>query len=215
MTLRTRLFAMVYDRQTAIAERAGLATMRAALLGGARGQVLEIGGGTGANLSYYGRFVDSLTVTEPEPAMLRRLERKVYQQAFAARVVAAPADRLPFDDASFDTVVSTLVLCGVPDQLQALRELRRVLRTGGELLFLEHVRAGDPRVARFQDRVNGIHRFVVLCDCNRSTLDAITEAGFMVTNVEHTRLPKAPEYLSPAIVGSATTPASRHADNRD
>lgn len=213
MSLRARLFAGNYERLNAGAERAGLATVRLALLNGARGRVLEIGGGTGANLPYYGRAVESLTVSEPDPAMLRRLERKVSQQATAARLVRAPAEHLPFDDATFDTVVSTLVLCEVNDQQRALRELRRVLRPTGELLFLEHVRADDPRMARLQDRLNPVHRFVVGCNCNRRTLDSIRDAGFVVTKVQHIRLPKVPQYISPAIAGIATaghaTPPAR------
>jgi Methylase involved in ubiquinone/menaquinone biosynthesis len=78
--------------------------------------VLEIGGGTGANLGYYGAGVESVTVTEPEPPMLKRLERKAREQNSQATVLRAPAEDLPFEDASFDTVVSTLVLCGVDDQ---------------------------------------------------------------------------------------------------
>ena len=93
------------------------------------------------------------------------------------RGAARPAEDLPFEDATFDVAVSTLVLCGVDDQPRALRELRRVLRPGGQLLFIEHVRSGDTRLARSQDRMNGINRFVVGCDCNRPTLDSIREAG--------------------------------------
>src|SRR5690348_12746628 len=144
MSLRSRLFALTYDRQLARAEDAGLRALRERLLAGAGGDVLEIGGGTGANLPWYGPAVGSLTITEPEPPMLRRLERRVREHSAsqhgpAPRVVRAPAEDLPFGDGSFDTAVSTLVLCGVRDQPRALRELRRVLRPGGRLLFLEHV----------------------------------------------------------------------------
>jgi ubiquinone/menaquinone biosynthesis C-methylase UbiE len=207
MTLRSRFFAMTYDRQIARAEKAGLRAYREGVLAGANGRVLEIGGGTGANLLFYGPAVESLTLTEPETPMLRRLEHKVRAQAPAATVLRAPAEDLPFEDGTFDVAVSTLVLCGVDDQPRALRELRRVLRPGGQLLFIEHVRSTDPELARFQDRMNGINRFVVGCDCNRPTLDSIKEAGFTITQVEHTTLPKAPKFARPAIVGSATTPA--------
>ena len=131
MTLRSRFFAMTYDRQMAKVEKAGLLACRQAVLAGASGQVLEIGGGTGANLRFYGSAVESLTLTEPETPMLRRLERKARAQAPAATVLRAPAEDLPFDDNTFDVAVSTLVLCGVDDQPRALRELRRVLRPGG------------------------------------------------------------------------------------
>jgi ubiquinone/menaquinone biosynthesis C-methylase UbiE len=140
--------------------------------------------------------------------MLRRLERKAGEQAPDATVLRAPAEDLPFEDATFDVAVSTLVLCGVDDQPRALRELRRVLRPGGQLLFIEHVRSGDTHLARSQDRMNGINRFVVGCDCNRPTLDSIQNAGFTVTHVEHTTMPKVPKFASLVIVGSATVPAS-------
>jgi ubiquinone/menaquinone biosynthesis C-methylase UbiE len=207
MTLRARFFALTYDRQMARAERAGLAEFRARLLAGAAGRVLEIGGGTGANLPCYGPAVEELTITEPQPAMLRRLERKAHQEAPAAQVLRAPAEDLPFEDGAFDVAVSTLVLCGVDDQPRALRELRRVLRPGGQFLFLEHLRSDDPRLARLQDRMNWLNRLVVCCDCNRPTLSSIQEAGFTVTHLEHTRLPKAPKFVGPAIMGSAASPA--------
>jgi ubiquinone/menaquinone biosynthesis C-methylase UbiE len=207
MGLRTRLFAAVYDRQLARAEDAGLRALRLRLLAGAGGDVLEIGGGTGANLTCYGPAVGSLTVTEPEPPMLRRLERRVREQRPATRVLRAPAEDLPFEDGSFDVAVSTLVLCGVGDQPRALRELRRVLRPGGRLLFLEHVRSADPGTARLQDRVNWLNRLMVCCDCNRPTLDTIRRSGFTVTELEHTALPMAPVYVRPTILGSAARSA--------
>jgi ubiquinone/menaquinone biosynthesis C-methylase UbiE len=179
------------------AERAGLADFRAQLLAGAAGQVLEIGGGTGHNLPHYGPAVGSL----------RRLQRKARQQAPAAQVLRAPAEDLPFEDGTFDVVVSTLVLCGVGDQPRALREVRRVLRLGGQFLFLEHLRADDPGLARLQDRLNWLNRLVVCCDCNRPTLASIQDAGFTITHLEHMTLPKAPKFVGPAILGSATTPA--------
>jgi ubiquinone/menaquinone biosynthesis C-methylase UbiE len=207
MSIRATLFAMTYDRQIARAEEAGLRAMRQRLLAGADGQVLEIGAGTGANLSCYGPEVESLTVTEPLVPMVRRLERKVSDHGTAAKVLRAPAEDLPFDDDAFDVAVSTLVLCGVDDQPRAVRELRRVLRPGGRLLFFEHVRSDDPARARLQDRLNWLNRLVVMCECNRPTLNTITQAGFTVTSLEHTALPKAPKFVSPAIMGVATKPA--------
>jgi len=207
MTLRSRLFAMTYDRQMTKVEKAGLGAYREGLLAGAAGRVLEIGAGTGSNLRFYGPAVESLTLTEPETPMLRRLERKAAEQAPGATVLRAPAEDLPFEDATFDVAVATLVLCGVDDQPRALRELRRVVRPGGRLLFIEHVRSGDAHLARSQDRMNGINRLVAGCDCNRPTLDSIREAGFTVTRAEHTTMPKVPKFASPAVVGSATVPA--------
>jgi ubiquinone/menaquinone biosynthesis C-methylase UbiE len=208
MSLRSRIFAMMYDRQMASAEKAGLHAMRERLLAGAGGDVLEIGAGTGANLACYGPGVTSLTITEPEPPMLRHLQRKAKEQRPAAKVLRAPAEDLPFDDHSFDVAVSTLVLCGVDDQPRALRELRRVLRPGGRLLFFEHVRSADPATARLQDRVNWLNRILVCCDCNRPTLDTIRAVGFTVADLEQTALPKAPKFVRTAILGSATAPVA-------
>jgi ubiquinone/menaquinone biosynthesis C-methylase UbiE len=208
MGLRNRLFAFTYDRVSNRSERAGLAAMRKDLIAGASGNVLEIGSGTGANLGYYGVRVESLTVTEPERPMLKRLERKAREQSSTATILRAPAEDLPFEDASFDTVVSTLVLCGVDDQARVVRELRRVLRPGGRLIFMEHVRSDDPRIAKKQDRMNPVNRFVMCCDCNRRTLDTIRSAGFEITELEQTELPKAPPFVRPLIVGTATAPVA-------
>lgn len=207
MSLRDSLFAMMYDKQMTRAEKAGLRAMRERLLANAIGQVIEIGSGTGANLACYGPAVESLTVTEPSVPMVRRLERRVSDRGWAAKVLRAPAEDLPFDDDAFDVAVSTLVLCGVNDQPRAVRELRRVLRPGGKLLFLEHVRSDDPARARLQDRMNWLNRTLVMCDCNRPTLGTIRQAGFTVTSLEHTALPKAPKFVSPAIMGVATKAA--------
>ena len=136
--------------------------------------------------------------------MLRRLERKVRESAVDATVLRAPAEDLPFEDDAFDVAVSTLVLCGVDDQPRALRELRRVLRPGGRLVFIEHVRSAEPKLARKQDRMNGINRFMVGCECNRPTLLTIEAEGFDVTKIEHTTVKKIPKWVSPFIVGSAT-----------
>ena len=204
MSLRSRFFALTYDRSLARIEKAGLRALREGLLADVAGRVLEIGGGTGANLPHYGSTVDSLVLTEPETPMLRRLERRVREYSRPLTVLRAPAEDLPFDDGSFDVAVSTLVLCGVSDQPRALRELRRVLRPGGRLIFIEHVRADEPRLARFQDRMNGLNRFMVGCECNRATLDTIRAAGFEVETLEHTTLNKAPRFARPLIAGVAT-----------
>ena len=201
MSLRWTILAPVYDRMSRKSEEAGMGVMREGLLAEASGRVLEIGGGTGANLRYYDGL-ESLVVTEPEPAMLRRLQDRMREQSVRAEVVQAPAEGLPFEDASFDTVVSTLVLCGV-DQERSLGEVRRVLRPGGRLLFLEHVRSDDPALARLQDRMNRLNRFLVGCECNRATLTAIEAAGFTISRVERTTMPEAPKFVRPAIVGTA------------
>jgi ubiquinone/menaquinone biosynthesis C-methylase UbiE len=207
MSLRKNIFAAMYDPMSRANEKAGLRDLRHGLLADVSGSVLEIGGGTGANLLHYDGKVESLVVTEPEPAMLRRLQRKAREQAPLAKILRAPAEDLPFEDGSFDTVVSTLVLCGVDDQARALRESRRVLRPGGRLLFLEHVRSDDPSLARFQDRMNWLNRIVVDCDCNRPTLATIEASGFTIDQLERTAMPKGPKFVRPLIVGAASVGA--------
>jgi ubiquinone/menaquinone biosynthesis C-methylase UbiE len=207
MPIKKTLFAATYDRMSRKSEEAGVRALRRDLLADASGNVLEIGAGTGINLPHYDGNVASLVITEPEPAMLRRLQQKAREQAPLAKVLRAPAEDLPFEDGTFDTVVSTLVLCGVDDQERALREARRVLRPGGRLLFMEHVRSDDPALARFQDRMNWLNRLIVDCDCNRPTLTTIERAGFHVSRLDRTTLPKAPKFVRPLIVGAATTSA--------
>jgi ubiquinone/menaquinone biosynthesis C-methylase UbiE len=205
MSLRWTIMAPAYDRMTRASEHAGMRELRQDLVAGASGRVLEIGAGTGMNLPHYNGSLESLVLTEPQAPMLRRLQRKAHEHAPNAQVLRAPAEDLPFEDDSFDTLVTTLVLCGVDDQPRALREARRVLRPGGSLLFLEHVRADDPGVARFQDRMNWLNRVVVGCDCNRPTLSTIEAAGFTVSQLEHSELPKAPKFARPLIFGTANS----------
>jgi|SRR5579862_108411 len=204
MSLRSTLFAATYDRMSRKNEEAGVRALREGLLAGASGRVLEIGAGTGVNLELYGNGLETLVMTEPDTAMLKRLQQKASEQAANAEVVQAPAEALPFEDGSFDTVVSTLVLCGVDDPSKALSEAHRVLRPNGRLLFLEHVRSDDPGFARFQDRMNWLNRLVVQCNCNRSTRASIEAAGFTVTQLEHSEMPKAPKFVRPLIVGTAS-----------
>ena len=204
MNVYGRLFARLYDRALAGAERAGLAERRRSLLAGAQGRVLEIGAGTGLNLAHYPAGIEEVVLTEPEEPMARRLEARLRDRGLAWRVVRAQAESLPFEDSSFDTVVCTLVLCTVDDPQRALAEIRRVLRPGGRLLFLEHVRSEDPRLAQWQDRLHGLqYRFGHGCHCNRPTLAFVESSGLRVDAVERGRIPNAPPIVRPSIVGRA------------
>jgi ubiquinone/menaquinone biosynthesis C-methylase UbiE len=195
--------ARLYDPFLALGERRGMAARRRALLAGARGRVVEIGAGTGANLGAYPGAVDALVLTEPDPGMRRRLEQRVARSERPASVVAAGAEALPFADASFDTVVSTLVLCTVPDADAAVRELRRVMRPGGRLLFIEHVRADSPRLARRQDRLARPWRaFAAGCRCNRPTLDVL-RAHFGLVAAEPAVWRGMPRIVHPLVAGHA------------
>src|SRR5215213_3777413 len=202
-----RVFAALYDPLGVPMERGWMGGRRARLLSEARGRVLEIGGGTGANLSYYGD-VDRVTVVEPDPFMRKRLGPKSLAARVPVEVSAAGAEVLPFADASFDTVVSTLVLCTVPDQGSALREIRRVLRPDGRLLFIEHVRASGS-IARWQDRIDPLWgKLLAGCHPNRDTVTAMGEAGFETETLESFYPPVLLSGLTPHVQGSATV---RHA----
>lgn len=205
------IFARFYDRMTAGTERAGLGEMRRALLSSASGRVLELGAGTGHNLPYYTDAVSELVMTEPDPHMARRLRQRLADEPVAAwnpTVVEEPAEQLPFDDGSFDTVVATLVFCTVEDPQRALAEARRVLVEGGRLLYLEHVRSSRPGLGRWQDLLQLPWGFFAGgCHPNRPTDQTIADAGFWIDSLERDKLPKAPPLVRPLIHGVARRPS--------
>jgi SAM-dependent methyltransferase len=199
-----RLFSAAYDRGFEKTEEAGLRQMRHDLLAEARGKVLELGAGTGFNLVHYPEAIESLTLVEPDPYMTRQLRPKLAAARREAEIVEAPAERLPLEDDSFDTVVVTLVLCTVPDQAAALAEIARVLKPDGQLLFIEHVLSRDADLARWQDRLHGPWRFLGDgCHCNRDTVTAISSSSLQIDQLEHDRLPKVPPIVQPLIRGRA------------
>lgn len=203
--MKGRLRAALYDLVCRGFERKHGRALREPVLAEARGRVLEIGVGTGANLPHYPGTVEELVVTDPSPGMLRRTRRRADALGRTVTAVEARAESLPFADASFDTVVSTLVLCSVDDQARALSEIRRVLRPGGRFLFAEHVRSDEPRLARWQDRLEGVWAFLADgCHPNRDTLAAIERHGFSVERLERAPIPGAPPIVRPSIAGSAT-----------
>ena len=205
-----RFGARIYDRfLMGASQQAGLADKRREALAEASGEVLEIGAGTGLNLAAYPREgITRLVCTEPNAAMSRQLEARSSEAPVEVEVVAASAERLPFADASFDCVTGTLVLCEASSPPAALAEIARVLRPGGQYLFLEHVRSVDHDHARKQDRWAPIWRSVSGgCNCNRDTLATIKASPLTVEKAELGRFPKAPQIVKPLLIGSAVLAA--------
>jgi ubiquinone/menaquinone biosynthesis C-methylase UbiE len=199
-----RIFALAYDPFLWLSEIAGMRRMRSALLGGARGRVVEIGAGTGLNIARYPDGIAELVLAEPDPAMRHRLARRLHRNAQDARIVDAPAERLPLADASVDTVVSTLVLCTVDDPDRVLREIARVLRPDGQLLFIEHVRAKSRFLAACQDSLlQPWRRFAAGCRCNRRTVELMRANGFGV-DADDAVWRAMPPIVRPLMVGRAT-----------
>jgi ubiquinone/menaquinone biosynthesis C-methylase UbiE len=203
-TTWARIFARVYDASVWVGERAGMRALRQEVVGRARGCTLEIGGGTGLNLAYYPDEVDDLVLVEPDAAMRSRLEKRLSRSGRRARLVDAPAERLPCPDGSVDTVVSTLVLCTVDAPDVALQEIARVLRPDGQLLFVEHVRSESPVLARWQDRlVTPWRRFARGCRCNRATAQLILASGFRLDDVRESTWRAVPPIVRPLVAGCA------------
>jgi ubiquinone/menaquinone biosynthesis C-methylase UbiE len=187
------IFAAIYDRLLAESEREGLAELRAELLSGASGRTLELGGGTGANLDFYPPAVTELVLTEPDPHMAKRMRARLEDEPpdiARVDVEEAPAEALPFEAASFDTVVATLVLCTVQDPDAAAAEAHRVLKPGGKLLYIEHVRdAEGTSRARWQDRLERPWGWVAGgCHPNRDTA-RLLEGAFGEVSVDRGEFP--------------------------
>jgi ubiquinone/menaquinone biosynthesis C-methylase UbiE len=181
-------------------ERGFMSRLRRQALAGLTGHVLEIGAGTGANFAYYPTGV-RVVALEPDPFMLKRAEARLAALGRGDITLRqAPAEELPFDDASFDAVVSTLVLCTVRDPLRALAEVRRVLRPEGQLIFVEHVRA-DGLAGAIQDIIRPAWSCVGAgCNPNRRTEGILRDAGFAVTVDERRRIMG----FVPVIAGTAS-----------
>lgn len=205
------LMAALYDRMMRTAEKAGLGAWRADLLRDLSGHVLEAGAGTGVNLQYYPTAVERLVLVEPDPKMRSRLIKKLRGDGMAnVEVIDATLESLPVGDATFDAVVSTLVLCSVRDLDVSLREAYRVLKPGGRLVFLEHVAAEDrPTRLKWQQRVEPIwKRLAGNCHLTRHTAQAIAAAGFDVEACTRESMRKAMALVRPTVRGVAVKPAS-------
>jgi ubiquinone/menaquinone biosynthesis C-methylase UbiE len=188
-------------------DRGGVIDHRRRLLAGLRGEVLEVGAGNGLNFAHYPPDVTRVLAVEPEPRLRKIARGNAERASVPVEVVDGVAERLPAGDGAFDAAVASLVLCSVRDQAVALGELRRVIRPGGELRFLEHVRAQTPGLARLQ-RVADATLWPLLmggCHTSRDTAAAISAAGFEIEEIARFLFPEGrfPTPTAPNIVGVA------------
>jgi ubiquinone/menaquinone biosynthesis C-methylase UbiE len=169
-----------------------------------RGDVLEIGFGTGLNLSCYPAAIDRLTVLDPADVLKKRVAGRIAAAPFPIEQLRLDAKQLPFDAGRFDCVVSTWTLCTIPEVEAALGEVHRVLKPGGSFSFLEHGRSDDERVARRQDRWNWLQRLTGGgCNFNRPIDRLIRDAGFELPTLERFLMPKTPRVAGEHYLGRA------------
>lgn len=204
-------FARWYAWMSPRMERAGYSASRDRLLAGLTGEVVEVGAGNGMNFAHYPPEVTRVLAVEPEPRLRVLAEHEAPRARVPVEVIDGIADRLPAADDTFDAAVASLVLCTVPDVAAALAEVHRVLRPGGRLHFLEHVRAETPGFARLQRVLDATvwPRLGGGCHAHRDTRAAIEAAGFTIDRIEDLRLPEgAISATSPHILGTATAAAA-------
>jgi ubiquinone/menaquinone biosynthesis C-methylase UbiE len=206
--VRHPLFARFFDRLSRLMEKE-VGKHRRELLAGLSGRVVEIGAGNGMNFRHYPTTVAQVVALEPEPYLRSKAERAARDAPVPVSVRDGAADPLPLEDDSFDTAIASLVLCTVPDPDRALAELRRVLKPGGELRFLEHVRSDQPRKARIQERLDrsGIWpRVGGGCHCARDTVAAIQAAGFNIERIQSLNFGPSWIITNPHVLGTGRIP---------
>lgn len=205
--LRHPLFARFFDRFSRLMERE-LGPVRDRLLAGLDGRVLELGAGNGINFAHYPSTVTEVVAVEPEPYLRARAERAAAAAPMPVRVQPGLAGELELDPGSFDAAVCSLVLCSVPDQRAALIDLRRGLRPGGQLRFLEHVRgsgAMKSSVQRGLDRSGLWPAMAGGCHCSRDTMTVLRETGFEIEEVQTIDLGPSWAFTNPHVIGVART----------
>jgi ubiquinone/menaquinone biosynthesis C-methylase UbiE len=202
------LFARFYASVSPAMDRSGGAELREKLLSGLTGEVIEIGAGNGLNFAHYPGGVTRVLAVEPEPRLREIGQANARLAPVPIEVVAGVAERLPAEDASFDAAVASLVLCSVSDLPGVLRELHRVVRPGGELRFLEHVRAQTPALTRVQRTLDATIWPALFGGCHvaRDTAAAIEDAGFAIEDLDRFSFPETRIQLptSPTILGTAS-----------
>lgn len=175
----------MYERISTESERRGTAEHRDRALAGLSGRVIEVGAGNGMNFSHYPGTVDEVVAVEPEDQLRALAEKAAELSPVPVRVVAGHATALPMEDASFDAVVASLVLCSVSDVPSALAELRRVLKPTGEFRFFEHVRSGKPWLAAVEHTLTPLwSRVGGGCHLDRDTAAAVRAAGFEIVSMD-------------------------------
>jgi ubiquinone/menaquinone biosynthesis C-methylase UbiE len=203
--VRHPIFARLFHRMSGGMEQE-LGEHRDRLLAGLSGRVLEIGAGNGASFGHYPASVAEVVAVEPEPYLRDKAEAAARRAPVAVRVLDATAGELPLEDGTFDAAVASLVLCTVSDPARALSELRRVLKPGGELRFLEHVRSDRPRKARVQERLDRSGLWPRLgggCHCARDAVAAIELAGFAVDDARPLEIGPSWMHTNPHVLGTA------------
>lgn len=179
---------------------------RERLLAGLSGRVLEVGAGNGLNFAHYPPVVEEVVALEPEPYLRQKARQAATRAPIPVRVADGDASRLPFESGSFDAAVASLVLCTVPEPEVALAEMRRVLMSGGELRFMEHVRADGPVKPLVQTLLDRSHLWPLLgggCHCSRPTLAILAATGFRVLDVETVDVGPSWWVTNPHVCGSA------------
>ena len=204
--IRSYLMAKFYDTALKNPEKLCLNQWRSELLEKVQGDILEIGSGTGLNLKHYPDTINQLVLSEPDKNMRHQLKKRI--DALGRKdvsIVGNEAENLDFPDQSFDYIVSTLVLCSVNDQFQALTRLKRLLRPNGKLIFLEHVAAEDnPKLLQWQKRIQPFWRFIAgNCHLARNTASVIKKVGFSRIELEKATFLGAPSIVGPIIKGVA------------
>lgn len=206
MALLSWLTAKFYDKIMRDAESKCLQNWRSELLSNASGAVLEIGPGTGTNLHYYPSDITQLVLLEPNPDMRSQLTLKLSSNtSYSIELLDGKAESIPFPDATFNTVVCTLVLCSVNNLEQALSELHRVLAPNGKLIFIEHVAAthNAPRL-KWQHRMEPFWKFIASgCHLTRTTEEALIQAGFAIEKMKQQSIRGVPAIVRPSIRGVA------------